>query len=130
MSGGEAHASQPAAQVDPRDALAVPRYEVTVQGQGIALPVDTSVAISFLRVVQVSARDPVAAEVSAVNLVKSEWSASHYAARDRSGPPYLTVSAIGLLSWWHRLLGAPKGYIFFSEDGVQTPSDNHRGGPP
>ena len=107
----------------------MPRYEVTVQGQGIALPVETSVAVRFLRIVQVSARDPVEAEVSAVKLVSSEWAASSYAARDRSGPPYLTISTIGLLSWWHRFLGAPKGYIFFSEDGVQTPSDSHRGSP-
>jgi hypothetical protein len=107
----------------------VPRYEVTVQGQGIALAVDTSVAVRFLRIVQVSARDPLEAEVSAVHLVQSEWAASSYAARNRSGPPYLTINTIGLLSWWHRFLGAPKGYIFFSEDGVQTPPDTHQSGP-
>jgi hypothetical protein len=92
------------------------------------LPVDSSVAVRFLRIVQVRARDPLEAEVSAVNLVESEWAASIYAARNRSGPPYLTINTIGLLSWWHRFLGAPKGYIFFSEDGVQTPSDTHLGG--
>jgi len=98
----------------------VPRYEVTVQGQGIAVPIDTTIAVRFLRVVQVIARDPVEAEISAVALVESEWSSSAYAFRDRSGPPYLSINAIGLLSWWHRLLGAPAGYMFFSEDGVQT----------
>ena len=106
----------------------MPRYEVTVQGQGIALPVDAFLAVRFLRVVQLSARDPLEAEVSAVNLVKSEWAASSYAVKDRSGPPYLTINTIGLLSWWHRFLGAPRGYIFFSEDGVQTPSGALRGG--
>ena len=98
----------------------MPRYEVTVQGQGIAVPIDTTVAVRFLRVVQVSARHPVEAEISAVAFVESEWSSSAYARTDRSGPPYLSISAIGLLSWWHRLLGAPAGYMFFSEDGVQT----------
>ena len=102
---------------------------MTVQGQGIAVPLDSSVVVRFLRVVQVSATDPIEAEVSAVNLVKSEWASSIYAARDRSGPPYLTINTIGLLSWWHRFLGAPKGYIFFAEDGVQTPSDSGRNGP-
>ena len=100
----------------------MPRYEVTVQGQGIAVPVDSSLAVGFLRVVQVRARDPVAAEIHAVELVRSEWASSAYASRDRSGPPYLTINRIGLLSWWHRLLGAPKGFILFSEDGVQTPT--------
>ena len=38
------------------------------------------------------------------------------------GTTGISINAIGLLSWWHRLLGAPAGYIFFSEDGVQTPS--------
>lgn len=99
----------------------MPRYEVTVQGQGIAVPTDTSVAVRFLRVVQVRARDPVEAEIRAVAMVESEWTSSTYAFRDRGGPPYLTINAIGLLSWWHRLLGAPTGYIFFSEDGMQTP---------
>ena len=107
----------------------MPRYEVTVQGQGIVLPVDTSVAVRFLRIVQIRARDPLEAEVSAVSLVKSEWAASNYAARNRSGPPYLTINTIGLLSWWHRFLGVPKGYIFFAADGVQTPSDTHQSGP-
>jgi hypothetical protein len=101
----------------------VPRYEVTVQGRGIALPIDTSLAVGFLRLVQVRAQDPVEAELRAVDLVKSDWASSAYAFRNRSGPPYLTISQIGLLSWWHRLLGAPKGYIFFAEDGVQLPSN-------
>lgn len=100
----------------------MPRYEVTVQGQGIAVPIDTAMAVRFLRVVQVRAQDPVAAEIFAVARVESEWSSSVYAFRDRSGPPYLSINSIGLLSWWHRLLGAPTGYIFFSADGVQVPS--------
>ena len=107
----------------------MPRYEVTVQGQGIAVPFDTSLAVGFLRIVQVRAKDPLGAEMGAVELVKSEWAASAYAPRDRSGPPYLTINAVGLLTWWHRFLGAPKEYIFFSEDGVQMPADNRRRGP-
>lgn len=105
----------------------MPRYEVTVQGQGIAVPLDTSLAVRFLRVVQVRATDPVEAEISAVKLVQAEWASSAYAPRNRTGPPYLTINTIGILSWWHRFLGAPKGYIFFSEDGVQTlPEDGRR----
>ncbi len=99
----------------------MPRYEVTVQGQGIAVPLDSSVAVGFFRIVRVRARDPVAAEICAVELVRSEWAASSYASGNRSGPPYLTIKAIGTLSWWHRVLGAPKGYIFFAEDGVLAP---------
>jgi hypothetical protein len=97
----------------------VPRYEITVQGRGIALPVEDAVAVGFLRLVQVSARDPLEAEVRAVQLVQSEWATSHYAFRNRGGTPYLTISNTGLLSWWHRFLGSPRGYIFFAEDGVQ-----------
>jgi hypothetical protein len=84
---------------------------------------DSAIAVRFLRVVQLSARDPLDAEVSAVAFVRSEWNTSAYAVKDRSGPPYLSINAIGLLSWWHRLLGAPGDYIFFSADGVQTPPD-------
>jgi len=101
----------------------MPRYEITVQGQGIAVPIDASVAAGFLRIVQVRARDPVAAEICAVELVRSEWASSAYAFRDRGGPPYLTIARIGLLSWWHRMLGAPRGYMFFSAEGVQMSSD-------
>ena len=101
----------------------MPRYEVTVQGQGIAVPIDSSMAVRFLRIVQVRAKDPVQAQISAVELVNSEWQSSAYAFRNRSGPPYLTINTVGLLSWWHRLLGAPRGYLFFSEDGVQLPSE-------
>jgi len=102
----------------------VPRYEVTVQGRGVAVPIQDSVAIGFFRLVQVRARDPVEAEVRAVEVVKADWSSSAYAFRNRGAAPYLTVFRVGLLSWWHRLLGAPKGYIFFAEDGVQMQSDN------
>ena len=100
----------------------MPRYEITVQGRGIALPLAGAVAIGFLRVVQVRARDPVEAEVHAVELVRSDWAASVHAVRNLGDSPYLTVSRIGSLYWWHRLLGAPRGYIFFSEDGVQMPA--------
>jgi len=82
------------------------------------VPIDTSLAVGFLRIVQVHAADPVAAEVRAVELVGSEWSSSSYAFENRGGPPYLTITRIGLLSWWHRFLGAPSGYMFFAEDGV------------
>ena len=100
----------------------VPRYEVTVQGRGIAVPLESSLAVGFLRLVQVIARDPLEAQEHAVARVRSDWNVSAHAFRNRGGPPYLTVTAIGILSWWHRLLGAPKGYIFFSEEGVQMPT--------
>jgi hypothetical protein len=102
----------------------VPRYEVTVQGRGIALPIKDAVAIGFLRLVQVRARDPVEAEVRAVELVRSDWASGAHAARNLGAAPYLTISRIGSLHWWHRLLGAPQGYIFFSEDGIQVPSSH------
>jgi hypothetical protein len=104
--------------------LNVPRYEVTVQGRGIVVPIDTSLAVGFLRIVQVRAGDPVEAEVRAVEVVGSEWSSSTYAFKNRGGTPYLTIMRIGLLSWWHRFLGAPGGYMFFAEDGVVMRSDN------
>jgi hypothetical protein len=104
--------------------LNVPRYEVTVQGRGILVPVDTSLAVSFLRIVQVSAADPLEAEVRAVDLVASEWSSSLYASTNRGSTPYLTIMRTGVLSWWHRFLGAPSGYMFFAEDGVLMPSNN------
>ena len=104
----------------------MPRYEVTVQGRGIALPLDTAVAVGFLTVVQLWARDPLDAETRAVGEVKASWDASLYAWRNRGDPPCLTIIRVGLLSWWHRLLGAPKGYIFFTADGVQLPSEPRR----
>ena len=104
----------------------MPSYEVTVQGRGIALPLDTAVAVGFLTVVQLRARDPLEAETRAVEQVKAGWEASLYAWRNRGDPPYLTIIRVGLLSWWHRLLGAPKGYIFFTADGLQLPSDPRR----
>lgn len=106
----------------------VPRYEVTVQGRGIAVPIEASVAVGFVRLVQVRAADPVEAEVRAVELVGSEWSSSAYALRNLAGLPRLTILRIGLLSWWHRFLGAPGGFIFFAEDGVLVPPEprSHR----
>ncbi|HUL46268.1 MAG TPA: hypothetical protein VLV25_04155 [Steroidobacteraceae bacterium] len=104
----------------------MPRYEVTVQGRGIALPLDGAVAIGFLRLVQVRARDPVDAEIRAVELVRSDWGASAHAGRNLGAPPYLTISRIGSLHWWHRLLGAPRGYMFFGEDGLQMPTGSSR----
>jgi hypothetical protein len=101
--------------------LDVPRYEITVQGQGIVVPIDTSLAVGFLRLVHVTALEPLEAEKRAVERVKSDWNCGPYALRNRGGPPYLTINNIGVLSWWHRVLGAPKGYIFFAEDGVQMP---------
>jgi len=100
----------------------VPRYEITVQGHGIALPLEDCVAVGFLTLVQLRAANPLEAEVRAVELVRSDWAASPHASRNLGAAPYLTISRIGLLSWWHRLLGAPRGYIFFGHDGIQVPS--------
>lgn len=105
-----------------REQPRVPRYEVTVQGRGIALPIEDVVAIGFLRLVQLRARDPLEAEIRAVEIVRSDWVSSPHAARNLGAAPYLTISRIGSLHWWHRLLGAPRTYIFFSEDGIQVPS--------
>jgi hypothetical protein len=80
------------------------------------------VAVGFLRLVQLRARDPVDAEIRAVELVASDWASSAHARDNLGAAPYLTISRIGLLRWWHRLLGAPQGYILFSEDGAQVPS--------
>jgi hypothetical protein len=103
--------------------LPVPRYEVTVQARGIAVPIDAQVAVGFLRLVQVRARDPLEAEERAVERVRSDWEVSAYAFSSRSATPHLSIVRIGLLSWWHRFLGAPRGYIFFAEDGVQLSCD-------
>jgi hypothetical protein len=88
------------------------------------VPIGNAVAIGFLRLVQVRARDPVEAEVRAVELVRSDWTSSAHAARNLGDDPYLTIGRIGSLHWWHRLLGAPRGYMFFAEDGLHVPSGN------
>lgn len=106
----------------------MPSYEVTVQGRGIVVPVDTSLAVGFLRIVQVRAAGPVDAEIRAVQLVRSEWSSSSHALSNLGGTPHLTIIRIGSLSWWHRFLGAPGGYLFFAEDGVLMPSSHPRTG--
>ena len=93
------------------------------------MPIDTSLAVGFLRIVQVRADDPVEAELRAVELVGSEWSSSSYALNNRGGTPNLTIMRIGLLSWWHRVLGVPSGYMFFAEDGVLMPSNSRQSAP-
>jgi hypothetical protein len=107
----------------PRGFSRMPRYEVTVQGRGIVVPVQAALAVGFLRIVQVTAGNPVAAQERALDQVRSEWHRGSCASANRSGMLYLTVDTIGLLSWWHRLLGAPEGYMFFSAEGLQLPSD-------
>lgn len=85
------------------------------------MPIANTVAVGFLRLVAVRARDPLEAEIRAVERVRSDWAASAHATANRGDAPYLTINRIGLLHWWHRLLGAPRGYIFFAEDGAQVP---------
>ncbi|HTC17364.1 MAG TPA: hypothetical protein VK695_16285 [Steroidobacteraceae bacterium] len=104
----------------------MPRYEVTVQGRGIALPMETSVAIGFFKLVQLRSADPRAAEVRAIERVRADWESSAHALRNRGGAPALTIASIGLLSWWHRLLGAPQGYIFFSDNDELQAASRHR----
>ena len=96
----------------------MPTYEITVQGRGIVVPVDAAFAVGFLRIVQLRARDPVEAEVRAVERVMAEWAATPHATANRGAAPSLTILRTGLLSWWQRLLGAPGEFIFFAEDGV------------
>jgi hypothetical protein len=101
----------------------VPRYEVTVQGRGILLRLRSEAAVGFLRIVHVRARNTVEAERQAMRIVRQQWDASSHATANQGAAPYLTIDTIGVLSFWHRLLGFPRGYIFFSADGVQAPAD-------
>jgi len=96
---------------------------VTVQGRGIALPLGSACAVGFVRLVQVRSRDPLAAEIRAIEQVGADWARSPYALRNLGAAPNLTVAQIGLLSWWHRFLGAPRGYLFFTEEGFQLRAD-------
>lgn len=98
----------------------MPRYEVTVRAHGLLLPLDGCLAVGFYKLVQLRASDPVEAEVRAIEIAKREWSSTRYAFRNRGNPPVLTIDRVGLLTWWHLLLGAPKGYVFYGADGVQT----------
>lgn len=90
-----------------------------MQGRGIALPLERACAVGFIRLVQVRARDPLAAEIRAIEQVGADWAASVYARGNRGAAPSLTITQVGLLSWWHRFLGAPRGYMFFTEEGFQ-----------
>lgn len=103
----------------------MPRYEVTVQGRGILLHLPSETAVGFLRIVHVRARSEAEAERSALRIVRQQWDSSEHAAANQGTAPYLAIDTIGVLSIWHRLLGFPRGYIFFSADGVQA-----RAGPP
>lgn len=103
----------------------MPRYEVTVQGRGILLHLPSETAVGFLRIVHVSARSPPEAQRKALLLVRQQWELSDHAAANLGAAPYLAIDTVGVLSLWHRLLGFPRGYIFFSADGVQA-----RAGPP
>ena len=87
------------------------------------MPIESALAVGFLRLVQVRASQPLEAEVRAVERVQNEWASSDYAQSNRGGTPHLTIVRIGLLSWWHRFLGAPGGFIFFAEDGVLMPTE-------
>ncbi len=98
----------------------MPRYEVTVRAHGLLLPMDGAMAVGFYTLVQVRAADPVDAEVRAIEMVQRNWSASTYAFRNRGDPPMLTIDRVGVLTWWHRLLGSPRGYAFYDAHGVQT----------
>ncbi len=44
-----------------------------MQGQGIVVPIDTSLAVGFLRLVHIIARDPLEAQKRAVERVNSDW---------------------------------------------------------
>jgi hypothetical protein len=101
----------------------VPSYEVTVQARGIALPIAGLVAVGFFKVVRVQARDALEAEVRAIELAHLQWRTSAHAARNRGGEARFTIEAVGLYLWWHRLLGSPRGYVFFAEDGIQAVAD-------
>jgi hypothetical protein len=105
----------------------VPRYEVTVQGRGIVLRLPSETAVGFLRIVHVRARSPLEAERVALRMVRQQWDSSDHAAANQGASPYLTIDTVGVLSLWHRLLGFPRGYIFFSADGVQARVDHPAG---
>lgn len=109
--------------------LAVPTYDVIVQGRGIRVPVGEGIAVGFFRVVRVSAADPLDTEQSALGLARADWDSDPSARLNRGDPPRLTIDSIAKLPWWRRLFQRKRGYVFFPEDGVPMPSNNRSRGP-
>jgi hypothetical protein len=96
--------------------LAVPTYDVIVQGQGISVPVGDGVAVGFFRVVRVSASDPLNAEQSALGLARSDWDSSPSARLNRGDAPRLSIDSVAELPWWRRFFQPKRGYVFFPEE--------------
>jgi hypothetical protein len=96
--------------------LAVPTYDVIVQGQGIRVPIGAAVAVGFFRVIRVSASDQRGAEQSALSRAKSDWDSSGNAKLNHGAAPMLTIDSIAELPWWRRFLQPKRGYIFFPEE--------------
>jgi hypothetical protein len=96
--------------------LAVPTYDVIVQGQGISVPVGDEVAVGFFRVVRVSASDPLNAEQSALGIARSDWDSSPSARLNRADAPRLSIDSVAELPWWRRFFQPKRGYVFFPEE--------------
>jgi hypothetical protein len=96
--------------------IAVPVFEVTIEGRGFRIPMGDKVAGMFFRLVRIVALDERDAEVKALALAQTEWDASPNARLNQGSDLRLRVEAIATLPWWHRFRRPRRGYIFAPED--------------
>jgi len=96
--------------------IAVPVFEVTVEGRGFRITIQDKVVGTFIRLVRIVASNERDAEVRALALVRTEWEASPNARLNQGSAPRLRVETVAKLPWWHRFLGPRRGYIFAPDE--------------
>ena len=98
--------------------LAMPIYDVVVQGRGIKVPVGDAVAVGFFRTFRVAASDPVQAEQRAVTYAFASWNAGPNRRLKGGEMPSFKIDSVIQLPWWRRFGRKSTGYAFYStEDG-------------
>lgn len=97
----------------------MPYFRVRIEGTGISVPMEGSVAVGFFATRAVRAESPSHAAEKARSMVASSWTTGKYSGWNKGAAPTLQVDEVWRSTWLKDLFFVNDGHTFFPADGIE-----------
>ena len=97
----------------------MPHFRVRVEGKGIAVPIEGSIAVGFFATRAVRAHSPDEAIENVRSMIVAAWTTGKYAGWNNGLAPRIEIEDVWRSSWFRDLLFANDGHAFYPADGCE-----------
>ena len=98
----------------------MPYFRVRIEGTGISVPTERSVAVGFFATRAVRAKSPEHAAEKARSMVATAWTTGKYSGWSNGAAPALHIDDVWRSSWLKDIFFVNDGHSFFPADGIEN----------